>query len=66
MIFNRFKRACNKYGFTFVLSTYGSVSLVLRPNNTFTNFHLSNENNNLNQLLLAGIEKMRVYRKFHV
>lgn len=62
-MFFRFVRACKKYNFTFVLSTYGGISLILRPNNTFENIELKEYCYNLNKILLEGIKVMKKYRK---
>lgn len=58
-----FVRACKKYNFTFVLSTYNGISLILRPNNTFENINIEEYCYNLNKILLEGIKVMKKYRK---
>lgn len=63
MIFYRFVRACKKYKFTFVLSTYGKVTLILRPVNTFKNIELEEDYYDLRSILLRGIKTMREYRE---
>lgn len=63
MAFFMFVRACKKYRFTFALSTYGGISLILRPNNTFENIKFNEECFNLNQMFLKAIKEMKKYRK---
>ena len=63
MIFFRFIRACKKYRFTFVLSTYGGLSLILRPNDTFENIKLEEKYIDYYKILLKGIKEMKKYRK---
>lgn len=58
-----FVRACKKYNFTFVLSTYNEISLILRPNNTFENIKLEEHYYNLRKILSRGIKVMKKYRK---
>lgn len=62
-MFFRFERACKKYGFTFVLSTYGKVSLILRPINTFKNIELEEDYYDIRRILSRGIKTMKEYRK---
>lgn len=63
MVFFMFIRACKKYRFTFALSTYGGISLIIRPNNTFENIKFNEEYFNLNQMFLKAIKEMKKYRK---
>lgn len=63
MIFFRFIRACKKHRFTFVLSTYGGLSLILRPNDTFENIKLEERYLDYYKILLKGIKEIKKYRK---
>lgn len=63
MIFFRFVRACRKYKFTFILNTYGGLSLILRPNDTFENIKLEERYIDYYKILLNGIKEMKKYRK---
>ena len=66
MIFFKFIRACNKYRFSFVLSTYGKVTLVLRPKNTFENINLEEkylDYCSIYKLFSNAIKEMKEYRK---
>lgn len=63
MIFNMFVRACKKYKFTFSLSTYGGLTLILRPNNTFENIKIERKYLELNSVFLIAIQTMKEYRK---
>ena len=62
-MFYRFERACKKYGFDFVLSTYGKVTLMLRPIDTFKNFNFEGNYYDLRKILSKGIKTMKEYRK---
>lgn len=60
-----FFRACKKYRFTFVLSTYNGLKLILRPNNTFKNIELKGKYRdvpNINKVFLKAIKEMKKYR----
>lgn len=62
-MFNIFIKACKKYGFTYVLTSYNGLSLELRPNNTFKRIEIKQEyNRNYSKLFMAGIKKMKLYR----
>ena len=63
MIFFKFVRACIKYGFTFTFSSYMSLKLVLRPNDTFKNIELIEEYPYYKKLFKKGIKTMKEYRK---
>lgn len=63
MIFSKFIRVCKRYKFSFVLSTYGELSLILRPNNTFENIKIEEEYFDLRKILLMGIKAMKEYRR---
>lgn len=65
MKFSRFVKACRKYQFTFAMSTYGGLTLVLRPMNTFENITLSEDYLNYSKILKRGIKKMKHYREKH-
>ena len=66
MIFFRFVRACSKYHFTFVLSTYGSLTLILRPINTFENITIKDEcYNSYTKIFKQSIKAMKQYRLTH-
>lgn len=56
-----FIKACKKYKFSFVLNTYGETSIILKPNNTFENIYVYE--NNFHKLFVTAIKKMRMYRK---
>lgn len=66
MIFFRFIKACDKYKFTFALSTYNGLTLILRPNNTFENIEIKERYHNFysfQKMFLKAIKEMRKYRK---
>ena len=58
-----FIKACKKYKFTFVLSTYSSLTMILRPNNTFENIDIDFSCHNYNKLFLKAIKTLKEYRK---
>lgn len=62
MMYNIFLKMCRKYRFTFALSTYGSLSLILRPNDTFKNIQLGEEYHKHNKLFFRAIKEMKKYR----
>lgn len=64
-MFFRFIRACKKYKFTFALSTYGGLTLVLRPNDTFENIKFDEGYcyNGYHRLFKKAIKEMKEYRK---
>lgn len=63
MLFWRFVRACRKYNFTYVLSTYGSMELILRPNDTFENHTIHVDPGMYQELFTMAISEMKRYRK---
>ena len=63
-MFLKFVRACRKYRFTFALSTYGGLSLILRPKDTFENIVLRDDRYcNYSKIFNDGISKMKEYRR---
>lgn len=63
-MFYIFIRACRKYKFTYAISTYGGLTIVLRPNNTFKNIEIEQKfYRNYNKLFLQAIKEMKKYRK---
>lgn len=65
MGFWRFQRACYKYQFSFVLSTYCGLTLMLRPHNTFENINLSEPTYQYSKLFNKAIKTMKEYRHTH-
>lgn len=65
MRFARFIRACRKYRFTFVLTTYGGFKVVLRPNETFENIEVVDNNADYRKLFKSAIKAMKEYREKH-
>lgn len=63
MLFFRFARACVKYKFTFALSTYNGLTLILRPHNTFDNINIKEIDFNFYRLFSKAIKEMKKYRK---
>ena len=65
MMFFIFIRACKKYKFTYALSSYGGLTLTLRPNNSFENIKVCQKYQYPThfKLFLVAIKKMRAYRK---
>lgn len=63
MIFFSFARACVKYKFTFALSTYNGITLILRPYNTFENIKVSEYSYHFSKLFNKAIKEMKKYRK---
>lgn len=63
MIFFRFANACVKYKFTFALSTYNGLTLILRPHNTFENINVKESDCDFYRLFAKGIKEMKRYRK---
>ena len=64
-MFYLFIRACRKYKFTFVLNTYGSIYIILRPINTFENIEIKGEYceyGTYNKLFSKAIKIMKEYR----
>lgn len=62
-MFFKFVRACRKYRFTFALSTYGGLTLILRPNNTFENIEIKEECIDYMSMFPKAIRVMKKYRK---
>ena len=64
MSFWLFVNACNKYSFTFSISTHGQISIMLRPNNTFENLYINQDcyNRGFSKLFLKAIKEMKRYR----
>ena len=62
MWFIRFIKACRKYKFTFVLSTYNKLKLTLRPNNTFEKIEIVEEYYCYKKLFKRAIKKIKEYR----
>ena len=65
MIFVRFFRACSKYGFTFIFSSYSNLKLVIRPNDTYKNIELVEKYPFYNKLFIRAIKEMKQYRNSH-
>lgn len=65
MGFIRFVRACRKYKFSYVLNTYGKMTLIIRPHNTFENISFENENWNYRKLFKDAVKEMKSYRQKH-
>lgn len=66
MWFWRFQRTCVRYNFSFDLSTYTGLKLVLRPNRSFENIiRLSEDRGNYHKLFKRAIEEIKKYRKIH-
>lgn len=65
MGFWRFERACYKYQFSFVLSTYCGLTLMLRPHNTFENINLSEPTYQYSKLFNKAVKTMKEYRDTH-
>ena len=63
-MFFRFIRACKKYKFTFVLSTYhdGLTMMIVRPHNTFENIKFEEKYLRFNKLFSKAIKGMKKYR----
>lgn len=61
MIFFRFVLACRRYKFTYALSTYGGMTLILRPNNTFENINIEWKYSYY-KLFREAIGEMKKYR----
>ena len=61
MIFFRFVLACRRYRFTYALSTYGGITLILRPNNTFENIKIEGDYS-YHRLFGKAIVEMKKYR----
>lgn len=62
-MFSIFVKVCKKYEFTFALSTYNNLTMILRPNNTFENIDVDLDCYNYNKLFLKAISIMKQYRK---
>jgi hypothetical protein len=60
-----FIKACEKYKFSYALSSIGGLKIVLRPNNTFCNIEVNIQNcyHNYFSAFLKAIKFMRTYRK---
>lgn len=58
-------RACKKYGFDFMIGTFGGLNITLYPKNTFENINISQSyySYNYNKLFLDSIKEMKAYRK---
>ena len=64
MWFWRFQRTCVKYDFSFELTTYSGLKLVLRPNRSFENIiRLSEDNKKYNKIFKRAINEIKEYRK---
>lgn len=62
----KFYNACKKYQFTFVLSTYCGLSLILRPVDTYENIELKEKYYwNEHKFYKNAIDAMKEYRKTH-
>lgn len=64
-MFYIFIKACEKYGFSYALSSYNGLSLVLRPSGTFENIEVKQGFYEYNYFKLFGnaIRTMKDYRK---
>lgn len=49
--------------FTFILSTYSGLELVLRPINTFDNIKIKVDHRNYKKLFKQAIKKMNEYNR---
>jgi hypothetical protein len=61
-----FIKACKKYNFDFSLGTYGELTIVLKPKNTFENIEVKQKyyyNRDFNQLFIKAIRAMKRYRE---
>lgn len=65
MMFLYFVKACKKYKFTYILSSYHGLILILRPNNTFDNIEIEQEFYDYSyfKLFSKAIKVMKAYRK---
>ena len=65
MMFYIFIKACEKYGFSYALSSYNGLSLVLRPAGTFENIEAKQGFYECNyfKLFWKAIMAMKDYRK---
>lgn len=63
MGFRRFVKACRKYKFNYALSTHCEMTLILRPQNTFCNITLKQEDRNYKKLFKRAIAEMKLYGK---
>ena len=62
----RFYKACDKYDFSFVLSTHCGLRLTLRPIDTYEDIELKEERYwDYNKLYKKAIKIMKEYRKPH-
>lgn len=65
-MFLKFINACYVYRFTFALSTYNGLTLILRPNNTFENIEIKEtfyNNFTFYKVFSKAIKEMKKYRK---
>lgn len=62
-MFSLFIMACYMYKFSFVLSTYGGLNLILRPDKTFKNIEIEERDYCYNRLFKKAIKEMREYRE---
>ena len=61
-----FLKACKRYAFTYALSSYGGLTLILRPINTFNNVVIEEkftEFDNYLTLFFNAIKEMKRYRE---
>lgn len=64
MSFNKFVKACKKYGFTFNMYTFGGVfHLTLHQNNTYKKIEIKGSYNRYDLLFLNAVKKMKEYKK---
>lgn len=64
-MFSIFIKACNKYNFSFCLTTHGRISIMLIPNDAFVKLYINQEyySCNFNKLFFKAIKEMKLYRK---
>lgn len=65
MTFNRFVRVCEKYKFTFSLTSYFGLKLVIRPYHTYKNIEITEKHSNYRKLFKRAIKEMKEYRKIN-
>ena len=61
MWFLRFIKACRKYYFTFTLSTYCGLELLVRHSSELHNIKINVDCNNYNKLFREAIKVMKEY-----
>lgn len=65
MIFWFFVMACEKYKFTFTISTHGMLTSILIPNDRFITIRINQglKSREFNKLFIKAIKEMKRYRK---